>query len=94
MAVYVITWNINKERSNYNAAREAFVAHLEKLENKRDQGLETVRFVSTTSTPNEIDAYLRQKLDNDDRLFVSRLNAGQHQGWLTKEVWDWINARL
>jgi hypothetical protein len=64
------------------------------MENKNDPGLDSVRFVSTTSSATEIDAYLRQKLDNNDRLFVSRLNQGQHQGWLGKDVWTWINARL
>lgn len=32
--------------------------------------------------------------DSDDRLIVTKLVFGQHQGWLDKKVWDWINARL
>jgi len=94
MSVYVITWDLNKEKPNYNAARTAFVNHLETYENIKDPGLDSVRFISTTSGTNEIDAYLRQKLDGNDRLFVSKLNSGEHQGWLNKNVWEWINARL
>lgn len=30
MAVYVVTWNLNKERSNYDAARRQFIQHLER----------------------------------------------------------------
>lgn len=94
MAVYVVTWNLNQERSNYAQARQVFVQHLERFENVKDSGLETVRWISTSSTASQIDADLRQKLDNNDRLFVSKLNSGEHQGWLNKATWEWINARL
>ena len=90
MAVYVVTWDLNKEKPNYSQARTAFVKHIEAYENKKDPGLDSVRFISTANTANEIDAYLRQKLDNNDRLFISKLNSGQHQGWLNKDVWEWI----
>lgn len=94
MAVYVVTWNLNKERSGYDQARREFLAHLEGYEHVKDSDLETVRWISTTSTPDQIDAFLRQKMDGNDRLFVSKLNRGEHQGWLSKVAWDWINARL
>jgi hypothetical protein len=29
MAVYVVTWNLNKEKANYNEARSAFLMELE-----------------------------------------------------------------
>lgn len=94
MAVYVVTWNLNQERSNYAQARQAFIQHLERYQNHKDTGLETVRWISTSSTATQIDADLRQKLDNNDRLFVSKLNRSEHQGWLNQATWDWINARL
>lgn len=95
MAVYVVTWNINKARSNYAQAREAFITHLEgTYPCAADPGLETVRFIQSSSSADQIDSFLRQKLDSNDRLFVSKLNRGEHQGWLVQEVWDWINARL
>jgi hypothetical protein len=90
----VVTWNINKERANYNQARDAFLKELETYENKKDNGLETVRFISTGSSAQAVSDKLQKKLDGNDRLFVSRVNSGQHQGWLNKDVWDWINARL
>jgi hypothetical protein len=94
MAVYVITWNLNHEKPNYSQARTAFIQHLERMENIGDSGLESVRWVSSTSTADQVSAYLRQKMDDNDRLFVSKLSSGQHQGWLSQAVWDWINARL
>ena len=94
MAVYVITWNLNQERSNYAQARQAFIQQVESYQHVKDTGLETVRWISTSETANQIDAYLRQKLDDNDRLFVSKLVDGTHQGWLNQATWDWINARL
>ena len=94
MAVFVVTWNINREKSNYAQARDAFIKQLETYENKKDLGLETVRFISTASNADAISEKLRQKLDDNDRLVVSKMNSNQHQGWLSRDVWEWINARM
>jgi len=76
MAVYVVTWDLNKEKLNYTQARAAFIKHLEAYESIKDPGLDSVRFVSTTSTASTISEYLRQKLDTNDRLFVSNQARG------------------
>lgn len=94
MAVYVVTWNLNRERSNYDAARRQFIQHLERYPNAQDGGLESVRWVQSSGTAQQLSDDLRQKLDNNDRIFVSKLNAGQYAGWLNKDVGNWINARL
>ena len=94
MAVYMVTWNLNQERQNYAAARAAFIAQVESYEHTRDRGLETVRFISTTSTPTQISDYLRLKLDKNDRLFVTRVRKGENAGWLEQDVWTWVNSRL
>ncbi|MFZ3023121.1 MULTISPECIES: hypothetical protein [Pseudomonadaceae] len=93
MAVYIVTWNLNKERGNYDAARREFLQCLEHYDNTKDSGLESVRWVSTTRSVNDVEADLRTKLDANDRIFVSQVTNGNHQGWLDKQVWDWINAR-
>lgn len=94
MSVFVVTWDLNHEKPNYAQARAAFLRHLEAFENIRDGGLDSVRFISTPSTAAQVQGYLRQKLDSNDRLFVTRLNRGGHQGWLSKSVWAWISERL
>lgn len=94
MAVYIVTWNLNKEGSAYTQARDAFLRHLGKYQNVKDSSLETVRFISTAETASQISGYLRQRLDGNDRLFVSKLNASEHDGWLAQDVWTWIKARL
>lgn len=94
MAVYMVTWNLNKERGNYNQARQAFIQHLDRYESIRDHGLESVRWINSTDTVNQVTDDLRLNMDDNDRIFVTKVNAGQHQGWLHNDIWDWINARL
>ncbi|MDT4818089.1 hypothetical protein FQZ97_511770 [compost metagenome] len=94
MTVYVVTWNLNKERNNYDAARRAFLQHLERYDHTKDGGLESVRWISTTGTADQVLEDLRAKLDANDRVFLSQVARGNHQGWLSQQVWDWINARI
>jgi hypothetical protein len=94
MAVYLVTWDLNKEKPNYSAARTAFLEHLNRYENKKDPGLDSVRFVSASWSADEVSADLRKKPDDNDRILVTKLISGNHQGWLSKDVWDWINAHL
>ncbi len=94
MAVYVVSWNLNKERSNYNSARAEFLKQFDKYQTKSDSGLESTRFVSTNESANAVSEHLLKKMDTNDRLIVSRMRTGEHQGWLQKDVWDWINARI
>lgn len=94
MAVFLVTWDLNREKPNYAQARQAFIAHLERYENVRDPGLDSVRFISTSETADEISEDLRQKLDTNDRLVVTMMENGKHQGWLSKSTWEWIDARL
>lgn len=69
MAVYVVTWNLNKEGAAYQQARTAFLNHLAKYDNTRDSQLETVRWISTNDSAQQVSDYLRQKLDSNDRFF-------------------------
>ncbi len=90
----MVTWNLNKERGNYNKARQAFIQHLDRYESISDNGLESVRWINSAATANQIVDDLLLKLDNNDRLFVTKVNADQYQGWLHKDIWSWIDARL
>lgn len=89
--VYLVTWELNREKPNYSAARDAFITHLEKLKNKKDVSLDTVRFIATTYSALELKNYLRQKMDDDDRIVVVRMY--EYSGWLSKDVWEWIDAQ-
>lgn len=94
MAVYVVTWDLNKEKPNYAQARGAFMKLIGEFENLKDTGLDSVCFLSTGFDQNQIVDHLGQGLDDNDRLFVSRLRVGEYQGWLNEGDWAWIHARV
>ena len=94
MSVYLVTWDLNKERSGYAQARANLIARLSQYEHIKDPGLDSVWFISTDWSASEIDTDLRKHMDSDDRIIVTKLASGGHQGWLDKKIWDWINAKL
>lgn len=94
MSVYLVTWDLNKEKSNYSAARERFLANLKAFDNKKDPGLDSVYFLSTDWSADQVSDDLRTEMDKNDKLMVVKLSAGNHQGWLNQSVWDWINERM
>lgn len=94
MSVFLVTWNLNNERSNYDEARRQLIAHLNRYPNVHDSRLETVWFLEASSTGAALADDIRTKLDKNDRLFVTQLHKGYHGGWIGQNIWDWINARL
>ncbi len=93
MSVYLVTWELNKEKPNYTKARANFLARLDEYTSIKDPGLDSVRFVFTTWNSQQISDDLRPKLDTDDRLLVISLHDGSYQGWLSPEIWKWIDNR-
>ncbi|SOO21212.1 conserved hypothetical protein [Xanthomonas citri pv. fuscans] len=53
MAVYVVTWDLNNERS-YPQARQNFIAHLERYPNISDPDLDSVRWVHTDLSASQL----------------------------------------
>lgn len=93
MAVYLVTWNINKERANYAQARQAFIKNLDRYESISDQGLESVRFISSSKNAGKIYEDLFKALNNNDRIFVTKLTEGNFNGWCDEAVATWLNTR-
>lgn len=93
MAVFVVTWNLNREGANYDTRRAALIKQIEKYVNKSDPGLESVRWIQAT-TAEELSKDLLQRLDKNDRLFVAQLHRGYYYGYLDNAVWDWISPKL
>lgn len=94
MSVFLVTWDLNKQRLNYDAARDALIKHLERYSHIKDPGLDSVWFIQASLNAATLTADIRTKLDANDKLVVTQLVSGQHDGWLQTDVWTWINARL
>lgn len=93
MAVFVVTWNLNREGANYDARRAALIKQIERYANKSDPGLESVRWIEAT-TAEDLTNDLLQRLDKNDRLFVTQLRQGNYNGFLNNSIWDWIRPKL
>ncbi|GAB3728923.1 hypothetical protein GCM10027594_11000 [Hymenobacter agri] len=88
MAVYCISYDLNKQGQNYNALYE-------ELKNTDYQHiLGSTWLISTNETATQISARLRQRMDNNDSLFISRVNRGESDGWMSTAYWNWLHARV
>src|SRR5258708_1431241 len=94
MAVFLVTWDLNKQRANYDQARQALIKHLERYSHVKDQGLDSVWFLDSAANADAVSADIRTKMTDMDRLMVTQIKFGEHQGWLDEAIWKWINARL
>jgi hypothetical protein len=94
MAVFLVTWDLNQEKPNYAQARQALITHLQRYPYVRDPGLDSVWFLESFGTASQVRDDVRTKLDDNDRLLVTELVSGQHEGWLANNVWAWIGPRL
>ena len=95
MAVYLVTWDLNREGSNYASARIKFLNLLDTFtDNRKDSGLDSVRFISVSWNAEEIRDYLRTALDSNDTLFVTRIHpkSSERAGWMNEETWKWIES--
>lgn len=93
MSVYLVTWDLNKEKPNYSSARTKFISDLDVYENTKDPGLDSVRFISTDWSAEEIYNDLSSTLDKNDRLFITKIKDTEYYGFLSQSVWDWINKQ-
>lgn len=85
----IITYDLNRVK-DYPKLYSA----IEKLGDiKRDPGLDSVWFVYTNSTVNQIQDYLRNYVDSDDCFFISKIDKSYASGYLSTGMWDWIKNR-
>ena len=84
MAVYLATWDLNKEKTNYAQARSASIAAFGIFENIRHRSrFGAIRFPAAGPLI-RVQHIFRGKMDSNDKLIVSTMVSGSHQGWLSK----------
>lgn len=95
MAVYLVTWNINKAGSLYTPARDKFLSGFSGLDvTYVGDTLDTIVFVSTALPINTLYNRLAKNLDGNDRLLLNQVFKNCYMGYLDKKVADWLNTRL
>lgn len=88
MAVYCVSYDLNKQGQNYNALYD----ELKKTDCLHILG--STWLVSSNESANQLSSRLQKVMDTNDRLFVSRVNQWQYDGWLPKTFWEWVDARV
>ena len=95
MAVYLVTWNINKAGIVYTPARDKFLSGFKGLDAIYAGGtLDTVVFVSTPLSISMLYNRLGKNLDKNDRLMVTQVFKNGYIGWLDQKVVNWLKSRL
>lgn len=90
MAVYLVKYQLNKPGKNY----DELYAALKQYDYIRDPSLHSAWFVSSNSSAHDVSNYIRPHMDQNDDVFVTRLRSGEYAGWIHKDIWPWITARL
>lgn len=88
MAVYCVSYDLNKSGKNYEGLYEELKktawAHV----------LGSTWLVSTSESVVQLRDRLRTRMDSDDSIFISKVNRGEYEGWLAQTFWDWLKERV
>lgn len=88
--VLLISYDLN--RGERPASYEAVRKMIEGSATSWAKPLFSQWFVETNESPDTWDARMKAVTDSDDRWFICQVTSNR-QGWLSKTVWDWLNAR-
>jgi hypothetical protein len=91
MSNYIISFELKQgKKQDYND----LILALEWFED-RCHALDTIWFVSTPCSAEQIYCYLRRYLDPEDGLLVEKLPVGQGwSGWMRADVRNWLRDHL
>ncbi|QQG38298.1 MAG: hypothetical protein HYS26_01985 [Candidatus Kaiserbacteria bacterium] len=92
MAVYFVTWDLNKEKTGYIAARDRLLKKIDQFPNTKDPGLDSVRFISSSQSSEQLAKFIKEAMDSNDSLMVMKMSGGDYYGYLQASTWEWINS--
>ncbi len=87
MPVLLVTYTLRNEVKDYSPLFEA----IKNGGTRWWHYIDTVWIVETTLTADQFAHKLYPFIEKPDYLLVVRI-MNEHQGWLPKEAWDWINS--
>ncbi|MCF7519836.1 hypothetical protein [Pseudoalteromonas sp. L21] len=88
MAVYCVSYDLNRAGQNYNALYEEI-----KASSGWCHPLDSTWLISSSETADQLSDRLRKHLDNNDDLLVIKVTRG-YAGWLPKNIWEWIDKHV
>jgi len=88
MAVYCVSYDLNKTGQNYKLLHEELQA---------SEGywhyLDSTWLVYTSESVEQLSERLRKAIDTNDRLLVIKV-VQPSQGWLPEDAWEWITLHV
>lgn len=88
MTAYCVSYDLNKAGQNYDALYE----ELKKSPNWCHP-MDSTWVIITNESAQQLSDRLRKHLDDNDRLLVIKV-VRPYAGWLTQEVWDWLDKNI
>lgn len=86
--MYSISYDLKKSGQDYSGLHEA----IKNLGTTWARPCESYWLVRTSKNAEQVYDVLKAYIDQNDRLLVSRFDCTDKQGWLSKEIWNWINS--
>ena len=90
MTKYLISYDLNKHDKNYAGVIEA-------IKNASNgvwcKPLESVWLIQSSLSATQISDRIKLAADANDRWLVNEIT-NNRQGWLSPEIWDYINKNL
>jgi hypothetical protein len=88
VSVYLITYDLNAPGKDYKDLYE-------KIKSIGDWAtfLESVWFVETTKSSNDLRDLLLPVIDKNDSLFITKVTS-DYSGWANTDLWPWLSERI
>ena len=88
MTVLIITYALNDKSRDYTPLFNAIKSNSYQWWHY----LESTWIVNTVHSAHQFAQFLLPHIVSTDHLLVAKLS-GEHQGWLPKDAWDWLNNK-
>ncbi|WP_378174258.1 hypothetical protein [Aquimarina sp. SS2-1] len=86
MAILLITYDLNVNGQDYKSIIEI----IKKAQDYK-HFMKSNWFVKTSLTPEDWCKKIKPIIDENDYLFIVDITKQPRQGWLKKDVWEWLN---
>ena len=84
---YIITYDLRTPGKDYTS----LYAAIKMLTSEWKHPIESTWVVRTDKNANVIYNSLRETLDRNDRIFITKIDPSDKQGWMDVTFWNWIN---
>lgn len=85
--LYMITCGLKNKERNFQAVADAIMRLGES-----NHCLDLVWLLHSQRNVNEIQSEIQRAISEDDRFIVMDVTARPRNGWMNRDVWEWVRA--